>query len=461
MQQRATYRSSNAVGLIIIALFIGLFNGSLVAQPVLTLESVVEQGSVIVSASIDDPEAPKPVFQGIWRGVPGALAVFQLQRSSAPRDDVRVMLDRLVEAGIGAYLDAHLHYERTGISTDISVTEMALEMNSMIASAAEELQMTDPVVGLTVPTVKQLLHFASMDWSGNTSQASSGTSDDKYMAIYRTLKAQRTELDRQIRADLMELGSVLVWGETNDIRGNVYRIASTCGTVFDEDNFLCALDLKLTDSDLADVDPSIGMTALKAYVPKAPILQEDTTEVVSDTGKIRKRDRWLKTELDMINQRLTDLDQRRELWQLRDRLEDIEDRIVGLELEVREKIDPPVQERENPLARLSELAGKNLSVSFDRNSAVLGQEHFVLLNEVFEQLARLPEDRVLITGYTDASGPKSVNLRLSEQRAKAVRSYLLERGIPAERLMVNYYGDSRSMGRAPDERRVEIEWLAR
>ncbi|HQV51770.1 MAG: OmpA family protein [Flavobacteriales bacterium] len=433
----------------------------MIAQPVLTMESVVERGNVIVSASIDDPEAPKPVFQGVWRGVPGALAVFQLQRTSAPRADVRVMLDRLVEAGLGAYLDAHLQFGRSGVTTDISVTEMTLEMNSMIAAAAEELQVSFPVVGLTVPTVTQLLHFASMDWSGNSSQTASGSSDDKYLAIYHTLKAQRTELDRQIRADLMELGSVLVWGEPNDTRGNVYRIASTCGTVFDEDNFLCALDLKLTDSDMAAVDPSIGLTALKAYVPKTQVAPEDTAEVVSYTGKIRKRDRWLKTELDMINSRLDDLDQRRELWQLRDRLEDIEDRIVGLELEVRDKIDPPQPEQENPLAKLSELAGKNLSVSFDRNSALLGQEHFVLLNEVFEQLARLPQDRVLITGYTDASGSPSVNLKLSELRAKAVRNYLLERGIHAERLMVNYYGDSRSMGRAPDERRVEIEWLAR
>ncbi|MFZ1331516.1 MAG: hypothetical protein WAR83_04980, partial [Flavobacteriales bacterium] len=75
----------------------------MIAQPLLTLEAVVEQGTIIVSASIDDPEAPMPVFQGVWRGVPGALAVFQLQRSSAPREDVRVMLDRVVEAGLSAY----------------------------------------------------------------------------------------------------------------------------------------------------------------------------------------------------------------------------------------------------------------------------------------------------------------------------------------------------------------------
>ncbi|MBK6943509.1 MAG: OmpA family protein [Flavobacteriales bacterium] len=268
-------------------------------------------------------------------------------------------------------------------------------------------------------------------------------------------------MDRQIRADLMELGSVLVWGEPNDTRGNVYRIASTCGTVFDEDNFLCALDLKLTDSDMAAVDPSIGLTALKAYVPKTQVAPEDTAEVVSYTGKIRKRDRWLKTELDasthvwmilinVVNYGNCEID-----WKIL--------RIVLLDWNWRCAIRSIHRSLNRKIHLPSSVSWpvRNLSVSFDRNSALLGQEHFVLLNEVFEQLARLPQDRVLITGYTDASGSPSVNLKLSELRAKAVRNYLLERGIHAERLMVNYYGDSRSMGRAPDERRVEIEWLAR
>ena len=80
-------------------------------------------------------------------------------------------------------------------------------------------------------------------------------------------------------------------------------------------------------------------------------------------------------------------------------------------------------------------------------------------SQVEEQLDRSVEDRVLITGYTDRSGDPALNLALSEQRAKAVRAYLLSRGIPADRLLVNYYGDSRSSGRDPNERRVEVEWL--
>jgi outer membrane protein OmpA-like peptidoglycan-associated protein len=48
---------------------------------------------------------------------------------------------------------------------------------------------------------------------------------------------------------------------------------------------------------------------------------------------------------------------------------------------------------------------------------------------------------------------------LSEQRARSVRDYLLRRGVAEERLLVNYYGDTRSSGQDPGERRVEVEWV--
>jgi outer membrane protein OmpA-like peptidoglycan-associated protein len=175
--------------------------------------------------------------------------------------------------------------------------------------------------------------------------------------------------------------------------------------------------------------------------------------------RVRKRDQWLKSELDLINERIDRMDQRKELWELRDRMDDIESRLTDLSLEVQDVRAETKAAPGNPLAELSELTGRNITVRFGRNSVSLDPEYQVLLNEVFEQLARSPEERVLITGYTDRSGDPGVNLSLSEQRAKVVRNYLLQRGIAAERLLLNYYGDSRSLARDPNERRVEVEWL--
>src|SRR5690606_35560551 len=115
---------------------------------------------------------------------------------------------------------------------------------------------------------------------------------------------------------------------------------------------------------------------------------------------------------------------------------------------------------ENPIADVSDLTGLNITIRFDRYSTSIAPEYLPLLNEVFEQLARSPNERVLITGYSDRSGDPANNLRLSEERARAVRDHLLRRGIAGDRLLLNYYGDRRNDRRDPSQRRAVIQGLA-
>jgi outer membrane protein OmpA-like peptidoglycan-associated protein len=72
--------------------------------------------------------------------------------------------------------------------------------------------------------------------------------------------------------------------------------------------------------------------------------------------------------------------------------------------------------------------------------------------------------RFLIAGHTSATGTAEYNLRLSEARARAVRSYLLEHfSIAPERMEATGYGFSRPLSNfppsAPQQRRVEVSAL--
>jgi outer membrane protein OmpA-like peptidoglycan-associated protein len=82
------------------------------------------------------------------------------------------------------------------------------------------------------------------------------------------------------------------------------------------------------------------------------------------------------------------------------------------------------------------------------------------MNEVVATLAQRTDLRVMLTGYADASGNREANLRLSRLRAQAVRDYLLASGLPAHRILINFFGDEKAQGSHTD-RRVELRYIPR
>jgi hypothetical protein len=71
-------------------------------------------------------------------------------------------------------------------------------------------------------------------------------------------------------------------------------------------------------------------------------------------------------------------------------------------------------------------------------------------------------EQIRIAGYTDAIGPESVNAKLAQARAEAIRTLMLKRGVPADRIVVTWAATGRDIadnateaGRAMN-RRVEV-----
>ncbi len=100
-----------------------------------------------------------------------------------------------------------------------------------------------------------------------------------------------------------------------------------------------------------------------------------------------------------------------------------------------------------------------VEIIFERNSYDISMYHKTLLNEVAAGLIKNKAYKVMITGFADALGDKKYNILISQQRAQSVQNYLVQRGIEASRLIVNYYGDNKSKTSNPLDRKVEIEWL--
>jgi outer membrane beta-barrel protein len=104
------------------------------------------------------------------------------------------------------------------------------------------------------------------------------------------------------------------------------------------------------------------------------------------------------------------------------------------------------------------------SIYFQTGSAELLPQSRRVLDEVGQALLERPDIDIEIQGHTDSVGSSATNLRLSEQRARAVFTYLVSvyPGLDRDRFTVRGYGESRPIatndsadGRALN-RRVEF-----
>ncbi|SMB88004.1 OmpA/MotB domain protein [Hymenobacter roseosalivarius DSM 11622] len=102
-------------------------------------------------------------------------------------------------------------------------------------------------------------------------------------------------------------------------------------------------------------------------------------------------------------------------------------------------------------------------IQFELNKAVLKPSSYPTLEDLVKVLNEYPDYILSIAGHTDSQGSDAYNLKLSDDRAAAARTYMLTKGIPADRIESRGYGESKPIttnataaGRALN-RRVEFD----
>lgn len=86
-------------------------------------------------------------------------------------------------------------------------------------------------------------------------------------------------------------------------------------------------------------------------------------------------------------------------------------------------------------------------VYFDTNKDTIQPKSFGVLEQVAQVLKSRPDiTRLRVEGHTDDRGNDAYNLDLSQRRAAAVRQFLIDKGIAADRLVARGYGESHPIG---------------
>jgi len=102
------------------------------------------------------------------------------------------------------------------------------------------------------------------------------------------------------------------------------------------------------------------------------------------------------------------------------------------------------------------------NITFDTNRADIKPQFKPVLDQLARSIRQYPGTVVQVEGHTDSTGSASYNQTLSENRAASVRSYLIQQGVEANRVLAVGYGmsrpiaDNRSAAGRAQNRRVEI-----
>jgi len=105
-------------------------------------------------------------------------------------------------------------------------------------------------------------------------------------------------------------------------------------------------------------------------------------------------------------------------------------------------------------------------IQFETQKAVIKEDSFSLMDEIAQVFKdNLHIKKVSIEGHTDSDGSEAYNKKLSDKRAKAVVTYLVDKGVEEARLHAEGFGEAKPIasndaddGKAKN-RRVEFNIL--
>ncbi len=106
-------------------------------------------------------------------------------------------------------------------------------------------------------------------------------------------------------------------------------------------------------------------------------------------------------------------------------------------------------------------------INFKSGRATINKSSYGILDKVVSIMKDNSKYNLRIEGHTDSQGDETFNLKLSKNRALAVKNYLMRKGIGADRLSIEGFGaavpiaDNKTAKGRAENRRVELTVLKR
>lgn len=142
-------------------------------------------------------------------------------------------------------------------------------------------------------------------------------------------------------------------------------------------------------------------------------------------------------------------------------------KVVPVSCELEQTVSVPTVERQSeqipvvmqsqPKEEKTVVEPMKQNIFFALNSARIQDEQQQKISSLVEYLEKYPAAKICVTGYADVNtGNAKINFKLSETRAKNVAEALKSKGIAADRIKVDFKGDTVQPYSIPKENRVSI-----
>ena len=105
---------------------------------------------------------------------------------------------------------------------------------------------------------------------------------------------------------------------------------------------------------------------------------------------------------------------------------------------------------------------ESFTVYFGSDSSKIRSDSLPVFDQVMAEIERRDSRDISLNGHTDRTGDDEWNMKLSLERANSVKTQLIDKGIKAEYMTIEYYGESKPVVPTadnvsePKNRRVEV-----
>jgi OmpA-OmpF porin, OOP family len=178
---------------------------------------------------------------------------------------------------------------------------------------------------------------------------------------------------------------------------------------------------------------------------------ENQLATMSDViGKLQQKNRTIERENQDYQSRIADLEQRLEGLQGYSREQEQAKRKLAAERDFNERFNKVQhyfrRDEADVYKQGNQLVIRLRGIRFPVGQAILTPDNYTLLSKVQQAIQAFDQPTVTIEGHTDSTGSPEKNLELSQQRADAVRTYLVaNHTLPAYRILSAGYGPDRPL----------------